>query len=280
MQWPLPAQPTRQDTPLRDSSGLLFGWGVTASATPHTKGAWTVMQTAPASGGTGILFWHYGNHIANVDTSALLDIGVRIGGNDYVVIPDMVSGFLDAHRVAQYIPMYIPAGSQIIMRMSSAVGSLLLPAGCDIIGGEPASSLSTASKFTSYGTTLAASSGTTITPNAAVNTKGSWAELTASTSHAIHEMIISLQGNSDNMTIGDAYTIDIGVGGSGSERVVYSNYTFRSYAVFALEAVYYNMPRYLPISFDIPAGSRLVARCAGQYANSDALEIGVTGLTY
>lgn len=281
MQWPLPGFPTRQDTTSRNGSNL-YSLGVTASGTANTKGAWTTYQTVPASGATGIMLWTENTDQGNTDTATLLDIGVQIGGggNEFVVIPDLLVGFRTDDQIAEYIPVNLPGGSVVVMRIASMVSSKTIGVGCDLVGGEPSSSLSVPSKFTAYGVNAASSSGTVITPDSNANVKGAYSELIASTTLPIHEMLVTIQGASATMTTSSAYLIDIAVGAAGSERVVYSNYPMKSFAFLGVEAVYYTFPLYLPLSFQIPVGSRLSARCQSGEATGDNLEIAITGITY
>lgn len=108
--------------------------------------------------------------------------------------------------------------------------------------------------YTNYenaGAATASSRGTSITANAAANTKGSYTQLIASTSHddvGIYVMI-------DDLAAGIDYLIDVAIGGAGSEQIILPDL----YAGGGTGSIAYGTQYWFPVH--VPAGSRLSARC-------------------
>lgn len=277
-QWPLPSLPNK--LLISNRSGSFYNAG-TITPGINTKGSWssygTVASTGPAA--TGLLFMFRGNTAAaGVDTATIMDIGFNLGGTDYLIIPNLGVGFRLANVALHYIPMHIPPGASPIFRASGvrnpAVGFNFH---CEVVGGEFASSLSVPTKYTDYGTDLANSGGTAITPSATANTKGSWVELSASTTAPIHEILATYQLSTGTQAAATLYMFDIGIGTAGNERVIASNIPFQTNTSENIVASY---PWRLPYGFDIPTGSRLVARCQSDAASGEAIELNIVGITY
>lgn len=110
------------------------------------------------------------------------------------------------------------------------------------------------------GSVTASSIGTQCT-GGATNTKGSYAQLIASTLADACWAIVTLDAGNG---IGNAACVDIAVGGSGSEVVIAPNLVVvpsGSITVVQPNANYYSFP------CQIPAGSRVAARCQGSSAS-------------
>jgi hypothetical protein len=93
------------------------------------------------------------------------------------------------------------------------------------------------------------SRGTTVTASGTTHTKGSWAQLIASTTLPAVGILVMF----DDITAGRDYLTDIGVGAAGSEVVIAANLT----ASTGTGSVTYSHI-YIPLA--IPAGTRIAAR--------------------
>lgn len=278
-QWPLPNYGVKQAIANRSTSGIT-AVNVTASATPHTKGAYTtIIATTGSTPGYGILLWMNTVSAAGTDTSTLLDISIGSAGNEAVVIPNLMIGYRIVSRAMQYIPMYIPPNSRVACRIQSAVISKVVPVGIDVLSGEPASGLSSPAKFTPYGTNLATSgSSAVITPNASIDTMGAYSEITPSTTAPIHELLVQLSGSTGTFTASSGYQFEFAVGAGGSETKIFGSYCMTTNGANSNIDLY--SPMYTPISFNIPVGTRLSARCSAHVASSVAMQVALTGITY
>lgn len=98
---------------------------------------------------------------------------------------------------------------------------------------------------------------TSVTSSATANTKGSWSQLSASTSFEASAILLHIS----TQFIDTRYLIDIGIGAAGSEQVIIPNLL-----VGISTGVCFDIC--LPIS--VPAGSRLAARCQDNFGSSVA----------
>jgi hypothetical protein len=117
------------------------------------------------------------------------------------------------------------------------------------------------SRHTTYGAATAASSGTQIAYTVA-NTKSGWNQVTASSAHDAHEIVLYAYGETSACDM----LVDIGVGGAGSEQVVLPNLAITSRDTTAA------MPSVIKMPCFIPAGSRISIR----FQNS----VGVSTMRY
>lgn len=101
---------------------------------------------------------------------------------------------------------------------------------------------------TAVGLNTATSSGTTVTPG--TNTKGSWAQLVASTAHATHMLTIMFAGGGTTLD----YLVDIGIGAASSEVVIVPDLIVHG----GTGGIVYPGVYMFPI--EIPAGTRIAAR--------------------
>ncbi len=100
----------------------------------------------------------------------------------------------------------------------------------------------------------AATWGTSITP--AVGSKGSWAQVIASTGDASFGILVNINSASTSNASRN-YTVDIGVGAGGSETVLIADLLGGNAGTYSVGPGWY----YFPIF--IPAGTRIAARAQG-----------------
>jgi hypothetical protein len=97
---------------------------------------------------------------------------------------------------------------------------------------------------TAFGNTAAVGSATP-------NVKGSWAEIVAATAHDADGLLLVVTQSSSAAL---SHLLDFGVGGAGSETVILPDW---------LVSIGARMTAYTTIPIDLPAGSRIAARCQG-----------------
>jgi len=101
-----------------------------------------------------------------------------------------------------------------------------------------------------------ASSAVTVTASATAHTKGSWAEVIASTSTAVDYMIVSVRGVAVGGTASGTL-LDIAKGASGSETIIAENIAVGSATNAATNNVSFG------IAVNIASGTRIAARIQG-----------------
>lgn len=254
MLWPLGdgfgAQPSAD---LATSSGPVT---VTASATPHTAGPWVEMIPATNRdyGETNLILQDTLAQSAT-NTSTLVDIGVGGSGSESVLVSSIGIGHAGAGRLVR-LPLRITAGARLSVRIRSAVVSKAAELALILTSAGGWNPPETGARATTYGALTAASAGTDMALPAAVNTKGAWTEIAATTSAPIRWLVPLVVGNSTDTAwvANHRGLIDIGVGGSGAEQVIVPNIGF---GAFNNEAILH-FPVTVPVR--VPAGTRLTAR--------------------
>lgn len=111
--------------------------------------------------------------------------------------------------------------------------------------------------------------GLAITPSASANTKGSYTQLIASTARQVRTIGLGVLCN-PNGTASKSWLVDIAIGGAGSEVVVIPNITVAATAQYASQRIFLRLP------FNIPAGTRIAARCQTQAASGETCFVKLT----
>lgn len=110
--------------------------------------------------------------------------------------------------------------------------------------------------YETIGEVAASTNGTTVTAGAA-NTKGSYAELVASSGITCHEFILEVVTQS----AAASYLLDIATGGAGSETVVLSN-------ILVGQGGSGRGSTFIRLPLSIPSGTRISARCQSTTASA------------
>lgn len=243
------------------------------AVTPATgsKGSWTQI-VASTTYDTCFMIVQWAGDGAGSQT-AVVDIGVGSAGNEVVIVSNLM-GYGTGSSVArtQYaLPVVIPAGTRIAARAQAAAGtdagrvSLILAeggfgqsdgfAGVDAIGFDSANTR-----------------GTTITCSSTAHTKGSYAQLTASTPVDYEGLIVVPD---ENIHPPDTrWLVDLAIGGAGSEQVIVPNMVFRF-----ISTDNYVLPMKSPIiPVCIPAGTRMAIRAQSDAAGTVQANFTVYGI--
>jgi hypothetical protein len=221
----------------------------TASATIHTKGAWTQV-VASTAGAIDLLKVLFNSSTSGAATGSLLDIGVGAAGSEVVIVSNVGVGSASQRYTANnecsvmLIPVpTIAAGSRIAVRVQSVVVSKGV--GCWVNGyytGQPANSVTT------YGTNTATSTATGLGT--------AWTQITAATS-AEHRVLSCVVSGSSTAINGLLTTVTVGYGPSGSEV------TLGAFPITTNNIEIVSMPVGVELSTlmrGVPSGSRLVAK--------------------
>lgn len=244
---------------------------VTANASAHTKGAWVevIASTSTAIDRLDLSVAGVGNSSTN--TSTLLDVAIGSAGSEVVVIPNVavggaVSGVAGDNALAFSVPVYIPVGSRIAVRIQSLVtgGKTAV---VKIGGGVGARPSGTSTSVTALGTSTSTSGGTAM--SAVTNT---YVELAASTA-AAYEAIVAIPSVASTSISAAGRRIVVAVGASGAEVDV-GEFDFVTTAQELLIAP--GLDKLIPVA--VPAGSRISARVAPAAAGIQLTLIGVQTL--
>lgn len=142
---------------------------VTASATPHTKGAYSTLIASTPHDSYGFWIAVYANQTAATDTSVLVDIALGAAASEV----DIISNYLAAARPSTIanggpywvrIPLFIPAGARVSARIQALIVSETLAVGISTISGRSQVNGPIFTACDTYGANTADSGGTSHTP--------------------------------------------------------------------------------------------------------------------
>jgi len=95
-----------------------LGVAVVSDVTPHVKGAWTEIVASTSSAASLVVINIGAVGVNNVNTSALLDLGIGASGSETKLVENLAIGYITNQSV--YYPIQVPAGSRLSMRTQSA----------------------------------------------------------------------------------------------------------------------------------------------------------------
>lgn len=158
-----------------DSTNIQTSQGsatVTASATPHTKGAWTEIIASNGAETSALLFRITGVAKSSTNTATLIDIGTGAGGSESAIASNIAVG--GASLIEFVLPVKVASGARIAVRSQAVTAS-------DTVGVE-IRSYATGDTSLSPTTVDVLGAVTASSQGTAVGTAGTYYEVEASTS--------------------------------------------------------------------------------------------------
>lgn len=245
---------------------------LTSNASANTKGAYAeITASSPIAAHAIVVIIRAG--VLSSGEDYLIDLATGAAAAEVVLVNNLLITSATAAMVfSVLLPVSIPSGTRISARCQANVGSETCSISIVLI----ASTGTNITAVETAGANTADSGGTTVDPGTTINTKGSYAELIASTAVAYEWLAISV-GNITNVIRGAMDTLlDIATGAAASETVIIDNLYMRVPAVGARQP----LPHWFVIPVNIPAGSRIAARsqCSINTATTRLVDVVVYGI--
>lgn len=254
------------------------GTNVTASSSANVKGSWSDLGGVTSFAYEAITVCIGGSQVF---VDQMIDVGISDGSNRHVLVADLY--YAGSKQAAEQffivtIPVHVPAGAQLSARAAASNGTGPPVIEVSLIG--HASGLAGAPGFSRSVAlfTPASSRGVAVDPGGTANTKGAWAQLTASSPADIAAMFGLVGYNADTARASTARAlIDIGVGAAASEFVLYPNAALGWGATRDGPS---NCPRIPIFGCNVAAGSRIAARaaCSINTAGDRTVDLALYGL--
>jgi hypothetical protein len=185
----------------------------------------------------------------------LYDIAVGGSGSEVAIVENVLfsGGGGDAIGANAYFPIPIPAGSRVSARAQASDAGITGGAlSVMLADGGVAKSLSRRRAFT-YGADATDSGGTPADAGASANTKGGWAQLSASVTEDFDQCVICV-GNRNVANASQNILLDLGVGAALSETVIVPDIYYRGQVTEEFS------PKMLWTPCEVKAGQRLAVR--------------------
>ena len=268
------------------STGSTRGTTVTSSTTAHTKGSWAQILAATSFDAVGL--WVHTHAYITAGSSQknnfLVDLGVGGAGSEVVRLPDLflehgASGMTPMGSTKSvFFPLAIPSGTRIAARCQADTdgsgGSNALDVSVTLLRAgwytnSPAGFIETA------GVDSSNSRGTSVSPNASANTKGSWAQLTAATTRAWTGFYLAVGTESINT---GSYLLDIAIDHGATPRIILPDLPIGIVQESAGDAISHVDPGWFYIPAHVPAGAQLGVRCQYRSASGNPLYVAAYGI--
>lgn len=245
------------------------GTTVTASGSTNTKGTYTSLITATAYSCCYAMI----EIVVSAATLGLVDISIGTGGNQRDIIPNIFCGAAvgatgERTSLVIALPISIPAGTNIWSRAQSATASTVYTVNMQLFSGS-FTAMPGVAGYDDLGTSLAASTGTLITPSVSSNTLGTWTSIIASTT----KPYMGIWGIVGFGTANINYLTNFGVGPSSPANVIIPNYASRNLSAAGVASTG-TLP-FLPIQ--LPMGTQLWAQNQANGATESGQSITLYG---
>lgn len=247
----------------------------TASATPHTAGAWQELIASSQQADLLEVYLMDAVAVSSADSSTLIDIAFGGAGAEVAVISNINVGYRTASSTIPNLigrfPLFVPAGTRISFRARSVIVSKTVSA-CVILNELSSRARRSPSALITIGANTATSRGVTLANPGANNTKGAWTEITSGAlTQPLSGLIVCPSGGGDITLTGGGFLLDIALL-NGSQTII-GNLPGR---LASAEQVYMMNPGVHPVS--IPAGARIYARWQTGSALSNSLDLVLIGV--
>lgn len=227
-----------------------------SSAASNTKTTYTEITSSTVFDAAGFLLNYNLQAGASSLLYILLDLAIGAAGSEQVILSNLALQY--SQRLPSgsiFIPIAIPAGTRLAFRHQvNSASTLTVGVSITLLaqGFLPSDLMQIG---TTYGAVTGTSAATQVDPGTSANTKGSWTEITSSTTYA-HTMLLIAAHLGSTAPGNTRWYLDIGVGAAGSETVLVPDLP-SSYASsgFTLTPNFWG-----PIPVNIPQGTRLSAR--------------------
>lgn len=248
------------------------------NASAHSKGAW-VELIASTSDYADLLqiicgsTFNSGNYGA-----ALMDVGVGAASSEVVVAANIpVGNHASSQQTPSFpLPLRISKGSRIAVRWQSfRAGAADAKVTCVLQRWPTSLGIFSPTILDTIGATTGTTSGVSMG-----TTSGAWVQMSASAPQAYQGFCVDLISSDNTMSNGTGLTVDVGVGGSGSEQGVSSAtlFTTSSIETFNAHSNTGVLSGFVPIA--CPKGARIAARVNDPGIANSTPEAIIVGVPY
>jgi hypothetical protein len=238
------------------------------NATANTKGSYT--QLIASTGGDAVAIW-VNFYTMTQNRDILVDLAIGAASSEQVLFENLYCA--NQSPYSYFFPVQIPAGTRIAARsQSGSSGGALLRMQIHLLYGS-AKTGAPAGKVHTLGANTADSGGVLVTLGLN-DTKGSYAQITASTPADFRAIVLALGIAGNTLFDGRFFLLDLAVGGAGSEQIILPDLAFRADSTENFSPC---VTPLLPI--DIPAGTRLAVRGANDDATVDHPDVIIYGVS-
>jgi len=252
------------------------GTSFTSNASANTKGSYAQLIAATAFDASMMMLM-FSRADGGIDY--LVDVAIGASGSEVIILSNvLVSGGTGQQYYGSqfFFPVNIPAGTRLAIRSQSTTGTIGLRADIMLFQGGFGTP-ETQGFVTTYGANTADSGGVQVDPGGTTNTKGSYSEITSSTTYPIRFLSIVIGNQLNTVRSTQLFLMDVAIGASGSEVIILPDLLINANVSpdVLCPQVYTNLP------VQIPAGTRIAVRAAsnGNDATDRLFDVVMYGAT-
>jgi hypothetical protein len=230
------------------------GIRLTASATPHAKGAYGQLIDLLPADTYGITLILSGSAASATRTDMMLDLAIGAAGQEVVILPEFLCGWKPAITTGPYqiyLPFFIPKGTRVAARIQALIASDVLDVIAFFHNGYDYMPGPFFRRADAYGTNAASSTGTSHTPgNTGVESTA--ANVGSALTRSYGGVMLAMNGTlATTITNAIAYHWELMIGG-----VTMLEWYHRSHTTEEIQGPYPSFP----IPHHLPAGTQLQVR--------------------
>jgi hypothetical protein len=248
---------------------------VTASATAHTKGAYTTLIAATTARTQLVCIMLSDTSASAIRTDTLVDIAIGAVGAERIILPDLLAGWAAASQWGPrqvVLPLRISAATRISARAQSITVSKGVGVTIWCYQGPNNPILPTFTEADAIGITSAAASiGTSVTPGVGAGVEGAWTNIGGLTTRAYDAILPMIQGSlASTVQTGSGEHWEVGYGGT----VLGEYYSGANTSEWTI-GLFPPLPLFAPV----PAGTQLQIRGETSLATAaQAKDLAIYGL--
>jgi len=226
-----------------------------SSGSANAKGGYVDLVTAASNTIDiyGLYISLYNNHATR---DCLFDISVGESGVEQVIVSNLLWSMPPAGNVIGniYLPLFVRRGQKLSVRQQCSTATSTATMYLTATNQNPFPYLLRSCE--TWGAATGDSGGTGLDPGGSAGTFGAWAPLTTSCTRRVRQVVIAI-GNQNNGARANAHwRLQLGIGGAGAESSLIDYHLASN-----ITGDHVNPAFVGPFALDIPAGSRVSARC-------------------
>lgn len=253
---------------------------VTSGSTANTVGAYSELITSTPRDATWMLVQVQNSATATSGVISSTNISFGAAGSEVNVVNNLrmqndSSSSLPGAASCYFFPQFVPAGTRIAANAQAGSASLTLRVALQLFD-DAMGSIPGGGGIDTIGFNSATSGGVVVDPGGTGNTKGAWTQVSAGLTNDIAGFFLGFDyGSGATASFQYYWTMDVGVGASGSEVVLLPDFQIYGKSITNSKSIFPPNTPYFPIQ--IPAGTRVALRSqVNQTTANTSRYLGVT----
>ena len=244
---------------------------VFTAGSSFVKGAWTQLTASTTNDIAWLMIT--GSTMTSGGSYFAVDLAVGGSGSEVAIITNLSWSSTGGLASSYMLPVAIPIGTRVSARVSG--NNATDPFHMHVAGFDDMyMSAGSGCSVDTYGYSTSTNIGTAVDPGGSANTKGSWVQITSSTTNDMSGFCFVFDTQTISGSAGTTeWLYDVGIGAGGSEQVIVPNFYQLAYMSGGTTPSFVVSP-YYPIP--IASGTRIAARAQCSKTTTPDRTLGIT----